>query len=197
MLKVAVTGNIGSGKTMISRFFKTLKVPVFYADREAKKLYDNPVVLKKMTEMFGPDLLNNSGKLNKNKLAEIIFNDKANLEKINAFIHPRVRDKFNQWLTEQKDQPYCIQEAAIVFETGLYKQFDKIILVYAPEDMLIERVMKRDSVAQNQVLKRLENQMPQKLKAELADYILNNNNSCLLLPQMLKIHKELIKLSGN
>jgi len=197
MLKVAVTGNIGSGKTMISRFFETLRVPVFYADREAKKLYDNPVVLKKMTEMFGPDLLNNSGKLNKNKLAEIIFNDKANLEKINAFIHPRVRDKFNQWLTEQKDQPYCIQEAAIVFETGLYKQFDKIILVYAPEDMLIERVMKRDSVAQNQVLKRLENQMPQKLKAELADYILNNNNSCLLLPQMLKIHKELIKLSGN
>ena len=197
MLKVAVTGNIGSGKTMISRFFETLRVPVFYADREAKKLYDNPVVLKKMTEMFGPVLLNNSGKLNKNKLAEIIFNDKANLEKINAFIHPRVRDKFNQWLTEQKDQPYCIQEAAIVFETGLYKQFDKIILVYAPEDMLIERVMKRDSVAQNQVLKRLENQMPQKLKAELADYILNNNNSCLLLPQMLKIHKELIKLSGN
>lgn len=195
MLKVAVTGNIGSGKTLISRVFETLKAPVFYADREAKKLYDDPSVLKKLAELFGYDILNNKRDLNKNKLAEVIFSNKENLEKINAFIHPKVYYKFNTWLKHQKNQPYCIQEAAIIFETGSYKLFDKTILVYAPENLLIERVMKRDSITRKQVLQRLENQMPQKQKAELADYIITNDNSCLLLPQLLKIHNELIKLS--
>lgn len=195
MLKVAVTGNIGSGKTLISRFFETLKVPVFYADREAKKLYDDPAVLKKLAKLFGQDILNNKKELNKNKLSELIFSNKENLERINAFIHPKVYDKFNTWLKHQKNHPYCIQEAAIIFETGSYKHFNKTILVYAPENLLIERVMKRDSITRKQVLQRLEAQMPQKQKAVLADYIITNDNSCLLLPQLFKIHNELIKLS--
>lgn len=196
MLKIAVTGNIGSGKTLISRFFETLRVPVFYADREAKKLYDDPVILEKLAILFGYDVLNNKGEVNKKRLAEIIFSNKENLEKINAFIHPKVRYKFNNWVKEQEDQPYCIQEAAIVFETGAYKYFDKTILVYAPEDLLVERVMKRDSITRKQVLQRLENQMSQKQKTKLADYIITNDNSCLLIPQLLKLHNEFIKPSG-
>ena len=195
MLKVALTGNIGSGKTLICRFFEILGVPVFYADSEAKKLYENKNILLKVKQEFGDEILTSQGNLNKTLLAEKIFTNKENLKKINGIIHPEVFKIFEEWAGNQKNKPYVIQEAAILFETGGYKRFDRTILVYAPEEMLIERVVKRDGLSRQEVLNRLQNQMDQEHKKQLADYLILNDNSQLLIPQILKLHQQLSEFS--
>ena len=194
MLKVALTGNIGSGKTLICRFFEILGVPVFYADAQAKKLYENKKILLKVKQEFGDEILTSQGNLNKTVLAEKIFTNKENLKKINSIIHPEVSKIFEEWAGNQRNKPYVIQEAAILFETGGYKRFDKSILVYAPEEILIERVMKRDGLSRKEVLNRLQNQMDQEKKKQLADYLILNDNSQLLIPQILKLHQQLMDL---
>jgi len=194
MLKVALTGNIGSGKTLICRFFEILGVPVFYADAQAKKLYENKNILLKVKQEFGDEILTSQGNLNKTVLAEKIFTNKENLKKINSIIHPEVSKIFEEWAGNQRNKPYVIQEAAILFETGGYKRFDKSILVYAPEEILIERVMKRDGLSRKEVLNRLQNQMDQEKKKQLADYLILNDNSQLLIPQILKLHQQLMDL---
>ncbi|TVQ88694.1 MAG: dephospho-CoA kinase [Bacteroidetes bacterium] len=195
MLKVALTGNIGSGKTLICRFFEILGIPVFYADAEAKKLYENKNILLKVKQEFGDQILTSQGNLDKTLLAEKIFTNKENLKKINRIIHPEVFKIFEEWINNQKNKPYVIQEAAILFETGGYKRFDKTILVYAPYETLVERVMKRDGLKRQEVLNRLHNQMDQEQKKQLADYLLLNDNSQLLIPQILKLHQQLTELS--
>ena len=191
MLKVALTGNMGSGKTVICRFFEMLDVPVFYADIEAKKLYTNPAILQKVKALFGKEVFTSDGSVNKKALAVKVFSDKEKLKKLNDVLHPDVHKMFDQWARQHDNKPYCIQEAAIIFETGGYKRFDKTILVHAPEDILLERVMKRDAISRREVLDRLKNQMDQEEKKELADYLLPNDNSTLLIPRILEIHKEL------
>jgi len=195
MLKVALTGNIGSGKTLICRFFEILGVPVFYADSEAKKLYENKNILLKVKQEFGEEILTSQGNLNKTLLAEKIFTNKENLKKINGIIHPEVFKIFEEWARNHRNKPYVIQEAAILFETGSYKRFNRTILVYAPEEILIERVMKRDGLSRQEVLNRLQNQMDQEHKKQLADYLILNDNSQLLIPQILKLHQQLTEFS--
>ena len=195
MLKVALTGNIGSGKTLICRFFEILGVPVFYADSEAKKLYENKNILLKVKQEFGDEILTSQGNLNKTLLAEKIFTNKENLKKINGIIHPEVFKIFEEWARNHRNKPYVIQEAAILFETGSYKRFDRTILVYAPEEMLIQRVVKRDGLSRQEVLNRLQNQMDQEHKKQLADYLILNDNSQLLIPQILKLHQQLSEFS--
>lgn len=196
MLKIALTGNMGSGKTVICRFFEMLDIPVFYADIEAKKLYTNPAILQKVKALFGKEVFTSDGNINKKALADIVFSDKEKLNKLNNVIHPDVHKLFDHWARQHDNKPYCIQEAAIIFETGGYKLFDKTILVHAPEDILIERVMKRDDISRREVLDRLKNQMDQEEKKKLADYLIPNDNSTLLIPRILEIHKELNQFSA-
>jgi dephospho-CoA kinase len=196
MLKVALTGNMGSGKTVVCRFFEMLGVPVFYADIEAKKLYENPLIIQKVKTLFGKEVITPDGSVDKKALAAKVFSDKAKLKELNNIIHPKVHKMFDQWVKQHKRKPYCIQEAAIIFETGGYKRFDKTILVHAPEDVLVERVMKRDAISRTEVLDRLKNQMSQERKKELADYLLPNDNSMLLIPRILEIHSELMQHSA-
>ncbi len=195
MFKVAITGNMGSGKTSICRVFELLDVPVFYADKHALKLYSNKDFLKKIAETFGPEILTKDNQLNRQALADIVFKDENKLETLNKLIHPRVFQQFEQWQKRQPHKPYCIQEAAILFETGWHKYFDKTILVYAPEEELTRRVMKRDQVSLQKVKDRLTHQMPQEKKMALADYRLNNDNSQLLIPEVLNLHEEFIHLA--
>jgi len=195
MLKVALTGNIGSGKSVVCKFFEMLDVPVFYADKEAKKLYANSVILLKIRNLFGNQVFTSDGNINKKALADIVFSDKEKLTELNALIHPKVYRIFEQWAKQYENKPYCIQEAAIIFETGGYKCFDKTILVHAHEEILIERVMKRDAISRREVLNRLKNQMNQEKKKDLASYLLPNDNSILLIPRILEIHSKLNILS--
>lgn len=191
MLKIAVTGNMGSGKSSVCKVFETLGIPVFYADQEAKKLYYQKEIKSALQEKFGPGIYLANGSLNTQSLASIIFKDEKALHFINALIHPKVYDRFNQWASEQKSVPYGIMESALVFETGNFKHFDRTILVYAPEEMLIDRITKRDNSTPEQAQERLSKQMPQREKKKLAGFLILNDNSNLMIPQILKLHQEL------
>jgi dephospho-CoA kinase len=194
MLKVAVTGNIGSGKTIICKIFNILGIPVFHADQEAKNLYNDPYIFKQVTDKFGTQILNDEKNISFKALAAIIFKDPDALKFINNLIHPRVYQVFIQWTKLQQHKPYCLQESALVFETGNNKNFDKVILVQAPEQMLAERVMKRDGASYEQVKNRLDKQMNQSIKAERSDFVIINDNKSLVIPQVLNIHESLLTI---
>lgn len=195
MLKVAVTGNIGSGKSAVCSVFEVLGIPVFYADKEAKKLYSDADVLHKITGKFGTGVLNSDTTLDTKALASIIFNDKQALEFVNQLIHPRVFELFDQWCRNQTTAPYCMQEAALIFESGSYTKFDSIIVVHAPEESLLQRVSKRDGISVDQARERLNNQISQSEKISRAHFTLLNNNSELIIPQILNIDKKLRELT--
>ncbi len=195
MLKIAVTGNMGSGKTSVCKVFNVLGIPIFYADKEAKRLYEDPGILKQLTTRLGNHILNTDGKINTQALAEIIFKDQSAMKYVSSIIHPRVGILYDQWALRQINAPYCIQESALVFETQTHEKFDKIILVYAPEEMLLERVTKRDGSDKKQALRRLHYQWEQDKKRSLSHYSILNDNQSMIIPQILDIHKELIKIS--
>ncbi len=196
MIKVAVTGNMGSGKSSVCKVFECLGVPVFYADAEAKKLYSNTGILKILTDKFGSGILAPDLTLNKKALAEIIFKDKSAIEFVNQLIHPMVFSLFDDWCKNIKDKPYCIQEAALIFESGSYKKFDRIIVVHAPESDLIERTIKRDKISDADARKRLQNQLPQEEKIAKAHYTILNDNSRLIIPVVLQAHQSLSKINN-
>ncbi|MBB6680880.1 dephospho-CoA kinase [Aequorivita sp. 609] len=173
MKVVGLTGGIGSGKTTVIKMFAALGVPVYIADIEAKKLTNSsPVIREKLIKLLGKEAYQND-KLNRKFVAEKIFNDKNLLEGVNAIIHPEVGLHFEKW-QEQQTSDYVIKEAAILFENGSYKNCDVVILVTAPEEVRIARVMKRDGVTKSQVKERIKNQWPDSKKKELADIIIEN-----------------------
>jgi len=188
MLRVAVTGNIGSGKSTVCRVFEILSVPVFYADTEAKKLYDDENLLHTLTNKFGEKILRIDKRLDFKAFADIIFNNPAHLSYVNQLIHPLVFKKYLDWSNAQREKPYCIMETALTFETGNYKKMDRTILVYAPENELIERVTRRDKATPFQVKERLSRQWLQEEKRQLADFCITNDNSTLIIPQILNLH---------
>lgn len=172
---IGITGGIGSGKTFICKKFKEFGVPVYNADERAKFLMENDSQLKnELIDYFGKEIYVNS-KLNKKYLAERIFNSKEDLQFINSVVHPAVARDTKLWEEENSDKSYLIKEAALLFENNSYKELDKTILVFAPEDERILRVMKRDSSSKEQVLSRINNQMSDLDKMENADFIINNN----------------------
>ena len=191
MPKVGITGGIGSGKTTVCMFFETLGIPVYYADKQAKLLMNTDPELKdSILDYFGSEVYCNDT-LNRKKLAEIVFNNKIALEKLNSLVHPAVSRDFECWLSKQKSQ-YVLEEAAIIFESNITHRFDKIILVTAPEKIRIERVCVRDNVSPETVRERMNNQWSDDKKVALADYIIYNDNIRLITHQVLKIHKELL-----
>ncbi len=196
MLKVGLTGNIGSGKSTIAGIFSTLGIKIYPADDESKKFLDSEKVIQKLTKIFGYSILSNDGKINRRSLASIVFTNEESLQLLNSVLHPLVRQDFLKWVTGFKSEPYLIQEAAILFESGLAAEYDFIIHVSCPKEIAIKRVIKRDQIDGNSVIKRMNFQMDDSVKAELADFVIINDGAQLVIPQVLSIHKHLLKISS-
>ena len=195
MLKVGITGGIGSGKTTVCKIFETLGIPVYYADDRAKWLMMHDQGLKKqIIEIFGPAAYLENGQLNRTYIGQIAFTTPDKLKALNAAVHPAVAKDSVIWNKAQKEVPYTLKEAALLFEAGSYKLLDKIITVTAPVEMRIERVMQRDQVDRAAVLARMDKQWPEKEKVERADFVINNDDQKGLIKQVLAIHQALSKI---
>jgi len=188
MLKVGITGGIGSGKSTVCRIFESLGVPVFSADDAGRRLLtEDKEVHKKIIALFGEQIIVN-GQPDRKKIAEFVFNDTEKLEQLNAIIHPAVRAAVETWATKQHSS-WVIEEAAILFESGAYKTLDAIIVVSAPEDLRIKRVMTRDGVTEASVRERIENQITEEERKQRADFIIYNDDKQMLTPQAIAIFK--------
>jgi dephospho-CoA kinase len=193
MTRVGITGGIGSGKSLVSQVFEKLGVPVFYADDRAKWLYDHDAqVRRQLINHFGPEIYGEQG-LKRAELASRIFRDPEALNTVNRIVHPRVRDKFEQWCRQHSQQPYVLEEAAILFESGGDRELDQTILVYAPRGLRIDRVVERDGVSRQGVLERMKHQMDDEEKIARAGFVVYNDGSRMVIPQILDIHKRLIR----
>ena len=191
MIKVGLTGGIGSGKTIISEVFKSLNIPVFNADNEAKIILNtHKEVIFEVKNNFG-DIYNEQG-INRTKLASIIFNDKSALNKMNALIHPKVLENFYSWLKKQSNALYVIKEAAILFESSAYKELDFTINVHAGELIRINRVIERDNTTIENVKSRMKNQLSDDDRIKLADFTIYNDGNKMILPQILEIHNKIL-----
>ncbi|MFA6276194.1 MAG: dephospho-CoA kinase [Pedobacter sp.] len=196
MLKVGITGGIGSGKTTICKVFETLGIPVFYADAVAKQLMITDLILVEgVKEAFGAASYSPNGILNNQHLANIVFNNKAELEKLNSLVHPAVFRAFDTWEKEMPQSvPYTLKEAALLFESGSYKMCDKNILVTAPLSLKLARVMQRDGVTEAQVRARMDKQFTDEQKAKMADYFIDNTENSSVILQVLDLHQQFLSL---
>jgi len=191
MLKVGLTGGIGSGKTIVSIIFEKMGAPVYHADKQAKKFLLRENVIKELHNIFGEKIFDKSGHVDRKLLGELVFNDTVALDKLNKLIHPLVKADFDEWLAGFSAFPYVIHEAAILFESGFDQYFDKVITVDAPIELCISRVIQRDRVSRNEVISRMKNQWNPSKKASLADYVITNDEHLFLIPQVLEIHRQL------
>lgn len=195
-MKIGVTGGIGSGKSTVCQIFEQLGVPIYYADVRAKALMHEDVELKKqIRKAFGWDAYDEKDRLNRAYLAKIVFNNSAKLNMLNGLVHPAVFEDFRQWVLLQKNAPYSIKEAALMLETDSYKELDKIIVVTAPIDTRIDRVVRRDGVKHDDVLKRMENQMSDRERIAKADFVIKNDGKASLVHQVLNLHHQFLELA--
>lgn len=194
MLKIGITGGIGSGKTTACKVFQLLGVPVYYADEEAKKLLDeNPEVKKSIVETFGNEVTDDKGRIDRKKLAALVFNNKEHLEKLNNIVHPAVAKHFEDWLKNNHTAKYILKEAAILFESGAYKITDKVITVVAPLELKIVRAMQRDNTDRLTIEQRIKNQLGDEEKIKRSQFIIQNDELQLLIPQVIAIHQQLMR----
>ena len=190
MLKLGITGGIGSGKSTICKIFKSLQVPVYHADDRAKYLVSaDKEIQNDIISVFGEKAFTHST-YNREYIASVVFKDKNKLESLNRIVHPRVEKDFSDWYQKQNCS-YIVHEAAILFESGVYKQMDYTLFIDAPVNYRIERVVKRDKVSEKQVIVRLNNQWPADKISEMADWVIVNDGKTLILPQILEIHNYL------
>jgi dephospho-CoA kinase len=185
---IGLTGGIGSGKTTIANYFKEMGVPLYIADDEAKKVMQSEDIIQQIKASFGNSLFENEI-LNRAKLAEIVFNNADKLAQLNAIVHPAVKKDFELWLKQNEKYDYVIYEAAILFESGRYKDCDVIITVTAPEEIRIERVVKRDNTTREQVLSRIKMQWNDEKRISLSNFIINNSNLKIAKEEVVKILK--------
>lgn len=191
MLKIGITGGIGSGKSTVCRVFSALGIPVFEADRIAKNLMNTDHgIHEKLINLFGTSVYLPDHTVDRKYLAGIVFNDTSLLAQLNAIVHPVVRKSFFDWC-EKQQSPYVIHEAAILFESGFYKMMDKTITVVTSENERIQRVMKRDGLTLDLVKERIKNQWPDDERIKLADFVIGNNDNELIIPQIIKIDKKI------
>lgn len=189
MLKIGITGGIGSGKSTVCRIFSMLGIPVFDADSVAKELMvTNQILISNICNAFGKDVYHSDGTLNRELLAQKAFLDQKQISKLNSLVHPVVLNAFDSWVN-QHTSPYVIKEAALMFESNADKRNDVNIVVLAPEDVRIKRVIQRDGSSEEKVRARMSHQMPEKEKIERADYVIINDESTLLIPQILHLHQ--------
>lgn len=192
MLKVGITGGIGSGKTIVCRVFETLGIPVFYADDAARYLMENDAALvSSIKALFGEDIYNN-GKPDREKIAAIVFADKEKLNQLNALVHPATIRYARQWMDSAK-APYTIKEAAIFFESGSDKDMDVMVGVYAPLELRLKRAMERGKATKEQVLARMAQQMDEDKKMKRCDYVITNDETQSIIAQVLTLHQALLQ----
>ncbi len=196
MIKVGLTGTIGSGKSLIASIFVRLGVPVYFADQHAREMLDLTEVKMKLHEMFGPAVFDASGQVQRNLLAQRVFNNQRELDALNNLIHPLVKAHFDTWLKAYNACKYIIHEAAILFESGFYQDFDKVIVVDAPHEVCIKRVMQRDGTTREQVEGRMQHQWKREEKISKADYIILNDGHSMIIPQVLALHAQLNELAA-
>ena len=193
-LLIGITGGIGSGKSTITKIFESLAIPAFNSDKEAKNIINtDKEVIKLITAQFGA--VYHGEKIDTAKLAQLVFNDSNALKELNKIVHPKVNEKFQAWVNENGNSPLLIQEAAILIESGASKKFDKIILVVAPIEERVKRVVKRDEVSVKQVKERMKAQISDQEKLKYADFCITNDGKQLVIPQVIKVFKQLKSLN--
>ena len=190
MKKLGLTGGIGVGKTYVSKVFQQMGIPVFNADVEAKNcMTEDKELMQNVKTSFGENMYDN-GVLQKEKLAKIVFNNSERLAELNTLVHPLVKQRFEEWCTQQTAE-LVVKEAAILFESDSHLGLDAVICVSATEKLRIERVHNRDGSSFAEIKSRIDKQMPQSKKEELADFVVVNDGEQLLLPQLIKVLKEM------
>lgn len=193
MLKVGLTGNMGSGKSTVSRLFSAMGIPVYHADEESKKFLFQQNVIREVASRFGPAILSETGMIKRSALASIVFSDPAGLSALTEILHPLVRADAREWAFRNAGHPYVIHEAAIIFESGFREEYDRIIYIACPQETAILRVMERDKASRENVLDRLRFQWDDEQKKKESDFVIDNDGTNPLLPQVLSIHEMLIK----
>ena len=192
MLKVGITGGIGSGKSTVARVFGLLGAPVYNADDAAKHLMNTDVGIKSaLIAHFGPATYSAAG-LNRPFLAEKVFTNPEALAVLNGIVHPAVIAHATAWMAEQQQAPYVLKEAALMFESGSQADMDLVIGVYAPQALRIKRAMRRDGTTRQAVLDRLEKQLDETIKMKLCDVVITNNDRQMVIPQVLQLHRQLV-----
>lgn len=195
MIKIGITGGIGSGKSTVCKVFKVLGIPVFEADQVARQLMiSDAKVRMQLINLFGSTVYMADQSIDRKFLSGIVFNNPSLLADLNSIVHPAVQNAFDDWCQKQKS-PYVLHEAAILFESGFYKLMDKTITVVTLEVERIQRVMKRDDTSEEQVRQRIKNQWTDEHRIKLADFVINNNDNELIITQIVEIDKK-IRVDG-
>ena len=196
MLKIGITGGIGTGKSTICEIFALLGIPVYNADKAAKRLMaTNEGLKKQLIATFGTAAFTSTGNLDTTYIANKVFTDEKALKHLNALVHPAVLADFDQWCSQQI-APYVLKEAALLIESGSYKQCDYTILVESPLALRIQRLLSRDNSSEAQIRARMANQLPDQEKAKLANFLILNDEKHLLIPQILALHTQFLKASN-
>lgn len=191
MLKVGITGGIGSGKSVVCQVFQTLGIPVFNADDAARHLMEHDAALiASVKKLFGDDIYIN-GKPNREKIAALVFSNQELLQQLNELMHPATIKYGKDWMLQQTT-PYVIKEAAIFFESGSYKEMDVMVGVYAPKEIRLERALKRSGVSEAKILERMANQMDEEEKMSRCDYVITNDDKTAILPQVMELHHQFL-----
>lgn len=194
MIKIGITGGIGSGKSTVCKVFETFGIPIFYADTVAKEIMvSDPILIAGIKNAFGTKSYNSEGKLNNQHIAGIVFNNSTELAKLNKLVHPAVFRAFDEWLAGVPEYTrYIIKEAALLFESGSYKMCDKSILVTAPLEVKLQRVMERDGTSEAQVQARMDKQMSDEEKVKMADFLIKNDESQSVILQVMELHHQIL-----
>lgn len=197
MLKIGLTGNIGSGKSLVCKIFESAGVPVFHADEVGHNALSDPIIRQELRRRHGDSVFQPDGSVNRRALADIVFNKPTELAHLNSLVHPFVKNRFDEWCGQYVSAPFVIHEAAILFESGFNRYFEKIILVTAPESVRLQRVMARDGVGEPEIKARMDRQWPENDKRSLVDYVIINDGPTPLVPQVdavLRALKELTEI---
>lgn len=195
MLKVGITGGIGVGKTIVSRMFQVLGVPIYDADTRAKwVMHHNTTLRQELQDAFGPATYTDAGALDRAYLAGMVFNHPERLELLNSLVHPHVGNDFKEWVAEHADKPYILKEAALMFESESWRQVDEVIAVYAPLELRIKRLLKRDTHRTEADIKAIiARQLSEEEKMRRAQHIIYNDDQQLIIPQVLALHEQFSK----
>lgn len=192
MLRVGLTGGIGSGKSTVARIFEVLGIPVYYADKATRRLMNEDKELKSAIIRHFGEQSYLDGHLNRSWLASIVFSNKEKLDLLNSLTHPATIADGNYWM-QQQTTPYAMKEAALIFESGSAEQLDIVVGVYAPAPLRIQRTMERDHITAEEVKSRMSRQIDEELKMKLCDFVIVNDEQQLLIPQVLRLHKQFME----